>query len=156
MKKYLSFICLIAFLIFTPIIRAADTFEATTCRSGSMTMVQSGNEIMILGFELKGITQSDSEMFKNASEICVGTLKRMGNESTQLGYCKYLYPNGDINLIEWDGAANNGKWQYLFGTGKWQNIKGGGTWRNIQRAKAISEGTFQNCITMEGSYELPE
>lgn len=150
------FTALITLLLFPPIIQAADTFEATACRIGTMTMVQGSKELMILGFELKGILQSNTEMFKNASEICVGTMKRMGDETNQAGYCKYLYPNGDINVVEWDGAANEGKWQYLLGTGKWQNIKGGGKWRNIQRAKPIVEGTFQNCIILDGSYELPK
>jgi hypothetical protein len=112
-------------LLFVPSIQAADSFESTACRSGTMTMVQGSKELMILGFELKGILQSNTEMFKNASEICVGTIKRMGDETMQMGYCRYLYPDGDINVVEWNGAANGGKWQYLLGTGKWQNIKGG-------------------------------
>ena len=40
------------------------------------------------------------------------------------------------------------------GAGKWENIKGGGTWKNLQSARAISKGTFQNCIELKGDYEL--
>jgi hypothetical protein len=65
-----------------------------------------------------------------------------------------MYPNGDVNVVEWDGAANDGKWQFLSGTGKWENIKGGGTWKVIQRPKPIVEGTFQGCMTITGTYEL--
>ena len=143
-------------LLFVTSIQAADTFESTACRSGTMTVVQGSKELMILAFELKGIVQSNTEMLNNASELCVGTFKTMGDETTQMGYCKYLYPNGDINVVEWNGAANEGKWQFLLGTGKWQNIKGGGTYRVIQRAKSVVEGTFQNCMILEGSYELPK
>ena len=75
---------------------------------------------------------------------------------TQRGFCKYLYPNGDINIIEWDGKANGGNWKFLLGTGKWEGIKGGGTWSIIQRAKSIAPGTFQNCRMMKGTYELPQ
>lgn len=147
---------LISILLFSSAIHAAELFEATACRSGKMTVVEGSKTLMILGVELKGILRSDTEMFNNTSEICVGTYKKIGDEVTQSGYCKYLYPNGDINVVEWDGSRNEGKWNYLLGTGKWENIKGAGTWKNLQRAKSIAKGTFQNCIELKGSYELPK
>ena len=150
------FIVLFTILLIAPAIQAAEPFEATACRSGTMTVVQGSKELMILGVELKGILRSNTEMLNNTSEICVGILKIMGEETTQMGYCKYLYPNGDINVLEWDGVRNAGQWKYLMGTGKWENIKGGGTWKNLQRAKPIADGTFQNCIMIKGTYELPK
>lgn len=150
------FIALLTLLLFSPAIQAADPFEATACRSGTMTVVQGSKELMILGVELTGILRSNTEMLNNTSEICVGIFKKMGDEVSQMGYCKYLYPDGDTNVVEWDGSRNEGKWKYLLGTGKWQNIKGGGTWKNIQRAKSIADGTFQNCIMLNGTYELPK
>ena len=150
------FVLLISIVIFAPSIQAAEPFAATACRSGTMTVVEGSKALMILGVELKGILRSNTEMFNNTSEICVGVYKGTGDDVTQNGYCKYLYPNGDINVVEWDGSRNEGKWTYLMGTGKWDNIKGGGTWKNLQRAKSIAKGTFQNCIELEGSYELPK
>ncbi len=150
------FILFFTILLIAPEIQAAEPFEATACRSGTMTVVQGSKELMILGLELKGILSGTTEMFNNTSEICVGTFKKTGDEVTQMGYCKYLYPNGDINVVEWDGSRNEGKWKYLLGTGKWENIKGGGTWKNLQRAKSIADGTFQNCIMLNGTYELPK
>jgi hypothetical protein len=81
-------------------------------------------------------------------------MKKFGDEITQRGFCKYMYSNGDINVLEWDGSANDGKWQFLLGTGKWEGIKGSGTWKVIQRVKPIVEGTGQNCMTITGAYEL--
>ena len=149
-------VLLISVVIFAPSIYAAEPFVATACRSGTWTAVESNKALMVLGVELKGILRSNTEMLNNTSEICVGVYKRTGDDVTQNGYCKYLYPNGDINVVEWDGSRNEGKWTYLKGTGKWENIKGGGTWKNLQRAKSIAKGTFQNCIELKGSYELPK
>ena len=65
-----------------------------------------------------------------------------------------MYPNGDINIVKWDGDSEGGDWKFLLGTGKWENIKGGGTWSMLQRAKSIAEGTFQNCMMLKGTFEL--
>jgi hypothetical protein len=137
-------------------VASADSFESLACRSGTATYIQNTKELVIMSFEVKGILQSKSnaEILNNVSEQCVGTLKRAGDEAIQRGFCRYLYPNGDINVVEWDGGANDGKWQFLSGTGKWENIKGGGTWKAILRAKPIVEGTFQSCMTITGTYEL--
>ena len=88
--------------------------------------------------------------------MCVGLFSRMGKEITQRGFCKYLYPNEDINIIEWNGGAGGGEWKFLSGTGKWEGIKGGGTYSVIERAKSIAPGNFQNCRKIEGTYELPQ
>jgi len=154
--KRLIFTAVITIFFFTSVAQAAESFEATACRSGTATMVQASKELMVLSFVLKGMLQSNSEMLHHVSEVCTGTIKRMGEETTQMGYCKYLYPNGDINVVEYDGVRNGGNWKYLLGTGKWENIKGSGTWQMIKRAKPIVQGTFQNCIQLNGSYELPK
>ena len=154
--RWSIFIVLFTVFLIVPTIQAADSFEATACRSGTITMVHASKELMVLSVELKGLLQSDTEMLNNVSEICVGTMKRMGEKTTQMGYCKYLYPNGDINVVEFDGVRNSGNVKFLLGTGKWANIKGSGTWQNIQRVKPIVKGTFQNCIKLKGSYKLPK
>ena len=152
----LLLIPVIMIFLFAPAVQAADSFESLACRSGTATIIQNTKELVIMSFELKGILQSKSnaEILNNVSEQCVGTLKRAGDEAIQRGFCRYMYLNGDINIVEWDGGANEGKWQFLSGTGKWENIKGGGTWKANPRPKPIVEGTIQNCITITGTYEL--
>jgi hypothetical protein len=151
-------IALFAIFVFIPTIQAADPFESTACVSGTGIMVHSSKELTVMSFEIKGILRSDtnSEIFNNVSEMCVGLWSSMGEEITQRGFCKYLYPNGDINIIEWDGKANGGNFKFLLGTGKWEGIKGGGTWNILQRAKSIAPGTLQNCRKIKGTYELPK
>ena len=151
-------IAFLAIFVFIPTVQAADSFESTACRSGTATMVHNSKELMIVGFELKGMLRSNTntEILNNVSEICVGTLEQTGDQMTQSGYCKYMYANGDINVVKWDGNSKGGEWKFLLGTGKWENIKGGGTWSILQRAKPIAAGTFQNCMTIKGTYELPK
>jgi len=155
MSRFLLIIVM-AIAMLAQVSQAADSFESKACRSATITMIQNSKELVISGFELKGILQSNTnaEILNNVSEICVGTMKKVGDEITQRGFCKYMYSNGDINVLEWDGGANDGKWQFLLGTGKWEGIKGGGTWKVIQRVKPIVEGTGQNCMTITGTYEL--
>jgi hypothetical protein len=151
-------IAFFAIFLFISTVEAADPFESTVCVSGTMTMLHNSKELMIAGLELKGPVRSNtnSEIFNNASEMCVGLFSRMGKEITQRGYCKYLYPNEDINIIEWHGGADGGEWKFLSGTGKWEGIQGGGTYSMIQRVKSIAPGTFQNCRMIKGTYELPK
>ena len=154
-------ILLIAFLaifIFIPTAKAADPFESIACRSGTATMVHNSKELTIMGFELKGMLRSNtnSEILDNVSEICVGIFENKGDEITQSGYCKYMYPNGDINVVKWDGDSKGGYCKFLLGTGKWENIKGGGEWSMLQRAKPIAAGTFQNYMMIKGTFELPK
>jgi hypothetical protein len=148
-------ICFVALIVWTGS-ASAQAFESMACRSATITNFQNSKELVIMNFELKGILQSktNSEILNNVSEMCVGTFKKVGDEITQRGFCKYMYPNGDINVVEWDGGANDGKWQFLLGTGKWENIKGGGNWKVFLRAKPIVEGTAQSCMTITGTYEL--
>ena len=151
-------IAFLAIFVFIPTVQAADSFESTACRSGTATMVHNSKELMIMGFELKGMLRSNTntEILNNVSEICVGTFEQAGDQITQSGYCKYMYPNGDINVVKWDGNGKGGEWKFLLGSGKWENIKGGGTWNILQRAKSIEAGTFQNCMTIKGTFELPK
>ena len=69
-----------------------------------------------------------------------------------------LYSNGDINIMAWegDGSRNSGSWKFILGTGKWEGLEGSGTWSVGERAKPMEEGTFQNCLKIKGTYELPK
>jgi hypothetical protein len=151
-------LALIAIFVFIPTIQAEESFESTACVSGTMNIVHTSKELMISSFDLKGIVRSDSnsEMFNNVSEWCVGLFSKVGDKITQRGFCQYMYPDGDINIIEWDGGANGGNLKFLLGTGKWEGLKGGGTWNVLQRAKSIAPGTFQSCRKIKGTYELPQ
>ena len=63
-------IVLLAMAIFIPAVQAQDSFESTICASGISTVIHSSKELMVMGFELKGIARSNtnSEIYNNASE----------------------------------------------------------------------------------------
>jgi hypothetical protein len=151
-------LALFVIFMFIPTIQASEPFESTSCVSGSMNIIHANKELMASSFDIKGMLRSDSnsEIFNDVSEWCVGLFSRVGDEITQRGFCKYIYLNGDINIIEWDGKANGGNFKFLMGTGKWKGIEGGGTWSIIQRAKSVAPGTLQNCRKLKGTYELPK
>ena len=94
-------ITFLAIFVFIPTAQAADPFESIACRSGTATMVHNSKELMIMGLELKGMLRSNtnSEILHNVSEICAGIFEKKGDEITQSGYCKYMYLNGDINVV---------------------------------------------------------
>ena len=151
-------IALFAIFVFVPTTQAQEAFESTACYSGTATMLHSSKELTVMSWELKGIVRSNtnSEIFNNASEMVVGLVCQKGDEITQRGFGKYLYLNGDVIIMEWDGKANDGTWKLLLGTGKWEGIKGSGTWSILQRVKPIAPGTHQGCRTIKGTYELPK
>lgn len=76
------FIILLAIFVFIPTIQAEDSFESTICASGISTVIHSSKELMVMGFELKGIARSNtnSEIYNNASEWCVGVFRAIGDE----------------------------------------------------------------------------
>ena len=151
-------IAILAMAIFLPAVQAQESFESTTCASGTANLLYMDKDIFLNSFDLKGIVRSDSnsEFLNNASEWCVGLFSKMGEKISQRGFCKYTSLNGDITLMEWDGEANGGNLNFVYGTGKWENIKGKGTWSMIQRAKSASQDTFQNSRKMKGTFELPK
>jgi len=51
-----SIIILLAIFMFIPTIQAADPYESTACKSGTMTIIHSSSELTVMSFELKGIT----------------------------------------------------------------------------------------------------
>ena len=152
-------IVFLAMAIFIPAaVQAQESFESTVCVSATLNVIHMSDEILLSSFDLKGMVRSDSnsEFLNDVSEWCVGLTGKVGDKMSQRGYCKYVYPNGDINLGEWEGIGSDGTFKFIFGTGKWQGLKGEGTWNVIQRAKSVAPGTFQNCRKLKGTYELPK
>ena len=120
MIRLLSIIFFVIF-VFIPMAHAAESFESNVCVSGTATIVHNSKESTLMGYELKGLvlSASNSEIFNNATEMCVGVFKRMGKVVTQNGVCKYLYPNDDIHLLEFHGDANGGEWKWHCEVGRW-------------------------------------
>ena len=56
------------------------------------------------------------------------------------------------------GCPRKGKWhlEFLEGTGNWKGITGSGDYKRAARGKPIEEGTYQICIRVTGTVELPK
>ena len=157
MKRYLLIVISIVF-IFVPIAQAENLIDSHVCVSGDIIMLHADAKGMIMSFDSKGImlSNNNSEILNNVSERCVGIFKQMGEELIVNGYCKYLYPNKDISMLEFQSVSGAGDWKFILGTGKWEGIAGGGTWGHTKRAESITPDSFQNCRFLKGTYELPE
>ncbi len=156
MKRYFLIIISIVFIL-VPMAQAENPVDATAYVSMDMAMVHADAEAMVMSYDIKGLVLSNngSEIFNNASERCVGLFKRVGAEIVQNGYCKYLYPNKDYTILEYNGSADDGNWSLIFGTGKWKGITGRGTY-TVKRVQSITSDTSQHHRMIKGSYELPE
>ena len=157
----LLIICLLFLTLLAPIANAEEKpINIISCRSGTTTMLTASKELVIYGFELKGIDQDlkPDKVFANYTHSCVGTGRVSGGKQITKGYCKYMAPDGDFFIVSFDGpgGAEPTPWDYINGTGKWKGVKGGGTVKYITNGKPIVEGTFQSCIEVTGTYEVPQ
>lgn len=158
----LIIICLLSLILLLPVANAEEKpMNLISCRSGTVTMLSASKELTVYSYELKGIDlgAKGDKTFENFTHRCVGVSAIKGGTGERLtkGYCKYMDPDGDFFIVSWDGSIGKEPLPFdvIQGTGKWKGIKGSGTVIPITRAKPIAKGTFQMCIEVTGTYELP-
>jgi hypothetical protein len=136
----------------------SEPYDLTNCFCGESTMVVASKELVVMGYELKGIVQDnlDTKVFANMSFQCVGITKIVAGKPTGQGICKFMDKDGDYLVGETTSAGAKGTWKAFYGTGKWKGITGSGTNMYITNSNPIVKGTFQNCTRATGTYELPE
>ena len=151
-------IALVATFLFGVSAEAEETYDITSCWSGTVTLVSASKELTVYSIELRGISRSNQEAgaFDNNSVHCVGVGQIVAGSSTRSGYCKYMDTDGDFVVGQYERGDVEGKWEFLQGTGKWKGIKGGGTNRDVAKGKPITPGTFQTCQKATGTFTLPE
>ena len=157
----LAVIVLISLVMVCPVVNAEQKpMSLISCRSGNIDMLTASKEVVVYGYELKGIDLGTEEdkTFENFTHKCIGVARVVGGPPVTTGYCKYMDPDGDYFIVHAEGemGPKGLPWTYIQGTGKWEGIKGGGIVYNITKGKPIEEGTSQWCIKVEGTYELPE
>ena len=152
----------LCFVTFLPVANAEEKpMNLISCRSGTVTMLSASKELTIYSYDIKGIDlgAKGDKTFENFTHRCVGVsaIKGGGGERLTKGYCKYMDPDGDFFIVSWDGPIGKEPLPFdvIHGTGKWKGIKGSGTVIPITRGKPIAKGTFQMCIEVTGTYELP-
>ena len=155
----LAVILLISLVMICPVVNAEEKpMNLISCRSGDVNMLTVSKELVVYGYEFKGIDLGTEEdkTFENFTHKCIGVTRVMGGPPITTAYCKYMDPDGDYFIVIGEGEMGQKglPWEFLQGTGKWEGIKGGGIVYNITKGKAIEEGTHQYCIKVEGKYEL--
>lgn len=130
--------------------------DFTVCRSGTITTLSASKEATVLSVDIKGITVASSDkVFTNQTSRCVGVASILDGKSVGNGYCKYMDPDGDFNLLAYTSdKPGEGTWKYEHGTGKWQGVKGAGAFKFFTSGKPIDDGTTQSCNRVTGTYEL--
>jgi len=154
----------IFFLIhFSVSVAQAETpFDITSCVTGPATMLSSGEEILIIGVELKGNIMSNHEnkVFDNFISHFLGVSRIMAGQVDARGYSKLTDPNGDYIFTETTTygpvAKPTWKWKFLYGTGKWKGITGGADVLAITKRSPLVEGTYLGCYKITGTFELPK
>ena len=143
--------------IFTSAVHA-EPYDMTNCMSGESTMLVASKELVVFGFDVKGIVQDnlDTKVFANMSFQCVGVNKIVAGQLTGQGICKFMDTDGDFIVGETTSAGPEGTWKAFYGTGKWKGVTGSGKQMYITNSKPIVKGTFQNCSRATGTYELPK
>ena len=155
------FICFLGLVLLIPLANAEEKpMKLLSCRSGDVSILAASKELTVLSYEIKGIDQGidGDTTFENFTHKCVG-LQRIGAGQTWSGgHCKYMDPDGDYFIVDWNDLSGDKllPWKFTHGTGKWKGIKGGGTAQRITSGKPIEKGTMQFCSKINGMYELPE
>ena len=108
-----------------------------------------------------GISRSNhaNKLFDNVTQRCTGVVRALpDNKRVANGYCKYMFPNGDSAVLAWtnSGTRGVGTWSFLEGTGTWKGLTGSGDYEAVARGKPIEKGTFQACIRVTGTVDLPK
>jgi len=152
---------LISLIMICPVVNAEEKpMSIISCRSGNVDMLSASKELVVYGYEVKGIDLGTDEdkTFENFTHKCIGVTRIAGGPPWTDGYCKYMDPDGDFFLVHARGemGPKGLPWKFMQGTGKWGGIKGGGLVHNMTKGKPIEEGTAQFCIKIEGTYELPQ
>jgi len=157
----LIIICLLGLTLLAPMVNAEEKpINIVSCRSATNTLLTADKDLVIFSYDAKGIDQdlNEDKFFANFTHQCLGTIRIIGGEVLARGYCKYMAPDGEFFIVNYDGIMGEKPldWEYIYGSGKWKGVKGGGTAKYITKAKPIVKGTAQSCIQITGTYDVPQ
>jgi hypothetical protein len=131
--------------------------DFTVCRSGTVTpLLPPSKDATVFSVDATGITVNSSDkMFENQTSRCLGVGSNIAGKSAGNGYCKYVDPDGDVNVLAFTSdKPGEGTWRFVHGTGKWHGARRAGSFKFFTRGKPIAEGTTQSCNRVTGTYEL--
>jgi hypothetical protein len=75
---------------------------------------------------------------------CVGVWTAMEDGTGNgRGNCYRVDPDGDLEVISWEGENTSGTWTHVSGTGKYEDLVGGGTYSNAAPMGGESIGMWE-------------
>lgn len=139
---------------------AQMSYEYTTCRAGTVSVLAQADKMIVWTLDHKGVSISDdaSNPFNGFTQRCVGTVANIEGRIAANGWCKSVDPKtGDFTVVDWTGGdkPGHGTWSFRYGTGKWKGATGGGTYEPLGPTKPVEAGTYQNCVRIKGTLKMP-
>jgi len=152
----LGIIGMFTFMLFIGTAQAEQRFECVLCANMTMTTIVQSGDLIVMGYESKGIVLDNSEnkFFDNDTVHGVGLMKIDKGRVTGSFINKHLNPNGDFYVLEGSFAGPEIDWKFIYGTGKFKGITGGGKSIRFTKGKPVTPGTSQYCAKVTGTYEL--
>ncbi len=149
-------ISIFIFTLFVVITQAAEPIDCIVCQDMTMTTVVQTGDLIIMGYESKGIVLDNtaSKFWDNDTVHGVGIMKIDKGKLTGSYINKHMDPNGDFYVIEGSNVGPESNFKFIFGTGKFAGLTGSGKTIRFTKGKPVSPGTSQGCVKVTGTYEL--
>ena len=154
----LSIIGFFTLILFIVAAQAEQRFECVLCQNMTTTTIVETEDLIIMGYESKGIVldNSESKFFDNDTVHGVGLITIEKGKMTGRFFNKHLSPNGDFYVLGGSWVGSEVDWKFIYGTGKFKGITGAGKSIRFTKGKPITPGTSQVCSKVTGTFELKQ
>lgn len=138
---------------------AQVSYEHTTCRAGTVSVLAQADKMIVWTLDHKGVSIGDNanSPFHGFTQRCVGTVANIEGRAAANGWCKNVDPNsGEWTVVDWTAGdkPGHGTWSIRYGSGKWKGATGGGTYEPLGPTKPVEAGTYQNCVRVKGTLKM--
>jgi hypothetical protein len=154
--RSLGIIGIFTFILFIMTAQAEQPIDCLVCSSMTTTSVVQTGDLIIMGYESRGIVldNTESKVFDSDTVHSVGIMKIDKGKLTGSFFNKHLSPNGDFYVLEGSLVGPEIHWKFIYGTGKFTGITGAGKSIRVTKGKPVTPGTSQGCTKVTGTYEL--
>lgn len=152
----LGIVGIFTLVLFNITAQAEEPIDCTVCTDMTITTILKTKNLIIMGYESKGIVRDNtaSKFWDSDTVHGVGIIKIENGKLTGSYFDKHVAPNGDFYALEGSFAGRESHFKFIYGTGKFAGLTGSGKTIRITNGKPISPGTSQGCVKVTGTYEL--
>ena len=134
--------------------------DSTWCRAGTVTVLAKSEGVIVWALDHRGVAQSKdvNDVGHGDTQRCMGMVSNIAGKRSGNGWCRGVdAKTGDWTLVDWTAGEKPGAgtWSYRFGVGKWKGVTGGGTYESLGQTRPVDPGTYQNCIRVKGTANIP-